>query len=51
MEAFLVVKLASGEEGGFCFVLDGPEKITLKFNIQTVLPSGLFSGMVAERRS
>ena len=48
MEAFLAVKPASGEEGGFRFVLDGPEKITLKFNIQTVLPSGLFSGMVAE---
>ena len=48
MEAFLAVKPASGEEGGFRFVLDGPEKLNLKFNVQSVLPSGLFSGMVAE---
>ena len=48
MEAFLAVKPASGEEGGFRFVLDGPDKITLRFNIQSILPSGLFSGMVAE---
>ena len=48
MEAFLAVRPASGEEGSFRFVLDGPEKISLKFNIQAVLPSGLFSGMVAE---
>ena len=48
MEAFLAVRPASGKEGSFRFVLDGPEKISLKFNVQAVLPSGLFSGMVAE---
>ena len=48
MEAFMAVKPASGEEGSFRFVLEGPEKISLKFNVQAVLPSGLFSGMVAD---
>ena len=48
MEAFLVVKPAAGEEGSFRFVLDGPEKLNLKFNVQSVLPSGIFSDMVAE---
>ena len=49
MEAFLAVKPASGEEGGFQFALDGPEKITLKFNIQTVLP--LVPGNTRRRQS
>ena len=48
MEAFLAVKPASGEEGSFRFVLTGPEKLKLRFNIQSVLNSGLFAGMVAE---
>ena len=48
MEAFMAVKPASGEEGSFRFVLEGPEKISLKFNVQAVLPSGLFSSMVAD---
>ena len=48
MEAFLAVKPASGEEGSFRFVLTGPEKLKLRFNIQSVLDSGLFAGMVAE---
>ena len=45
MEAFLAV---SGEEGSFRFVLTGLEKLKLRFNIQSVLNSGLFAGMVAE---
>ena len=48
MEAFLVVKPAAGEEGSFRFVLDGPEKLNLKFNVQSVLPNGIFSDMVTE---
>ena len=48
MEAFLVVKPAAGEEGSFRFLLDGPEKLNIKFNVQSVLPSGLFSRKVAE---
>ena len=48
MEAFLVVKPATREEGSFRFVLDGPEKLNIKFNVQSVLPSGLFSRKVAE---
>lgn len=48
MEAFLAVKPAAGEEGSFRFVLDGPEKLNLKFNVQSVMPSGVFGGMVAE---
>ena len=43
-----MVKPATGEEGSFRFVLDGPEKLNLKFNVQSVLPSGIFSDMVAE---
>ena len=43
-----MVKPAAGEEGSFRFVLDGPEKLNLKFNVQSVLPSGIFSDMVAE---
>ena len=35
----MAVKPASGEEGSFRFVLDGPKKISLKFNVQAVLPS------------
>ena len=48
MEAFMAVKPAGGEEGNFRFVLAGPEKLKLRFNIQAVLSSGLFAGMVAE---
>ena len=43
-----MVKPAAGEEGSFRFVLDGPEKLNLKFNVQSVLPSGIFSDMVTE---
>ena len=48
MEAFMAVKPAGGREGSFRLVLTGPEKIKLRFNIDDVLPSGLFAGMVAE---
>ena len=43
-----MVKPAAGEEGSFRFVLDGPEKLNLKFNVQSVLPNGIFSDMVTE---
>ena len=48
METFLAAKPARGEEGAFRFVLTGPEKVKLRFTINSVLPSGLFAGMVAE---
>ena len=47
MEAFLAVKPAGGQEGSFRFALSGPEKVKLGFNIENVLPSGLFAGMAA----
>ena len=48
LEALLAVRPAAGREGSFRLLLAGPEKIKLRFNINTVLPSGLFAGMVAE---
>ena len=48
MEAFLAVKPAKGEEGTFRFTLGSAEKVKLRFDIQVVLPSGLFAGMTAE---
>ena len=48
MEAFLAIKPATGQEGSFRLVLMDPEKIKLRFNMNAVLPSGLFAGMVAE---
>ena len=48
MEAFLAVRPATGREGSFWLVLTDPEKIKLRFNVNAVLPSGLFAGMVAE---
>ena len=47
MEAFLAVKPAGGQEGSFRFALSGPEKVKLGFDIENVLPSGLFAGMAA----
>ena len=46
--AYLAVKPAGGEEGNFRFVLAGPHKIRLRFEIKNVLPSELFNNMVAE---
>ena len=48
MEAFLAIRPATGREGSFWLVLTDPEKIKLRFNVNAVLPSGLFAGMVAE---
>ena len=48
MEAFLAIRPATGREGSFRLVLTDPEKIKLRFNVNAVLPSGLFAGMVAE---
>ena len=48
MAAYLAVKPAGGEEGNFRFVLAGPHKIRLRFEIKNVLPSDLFNNMVAE---
>ena len=48
LEALLAVRPAAGREGSFRLLLAGPEKIKLRFNINTVLPSALFAGMVAE---
>ena len=48
METFLAARPAKGQEGTFRFVLYGPEKVKLRFPVNTVLTSGLFAGMVAE---
>ena len=48
MEAFLAVKPAGGQEGSFRFTLGCAEKVKLRFDIEAVLPSGLFAGMSAE---
>ena len=48
MAAYLAVKPAGGEEGNFRFVLAGPHKIRLRFEVKKVLPSNIFDGMVAE---
>ena len=48
METFLAARPAKGQEGTFRFVLYGPEKVKLRFPVNTVLTSGLFAGMVVE---
>ena len=50
MEAFLAVKPARGQEGSFCFTLGCAEKIKLKFDIEAVLPCGLFAACLQKRR-
>ena len=48
MAAFMAVKPSGGEEGSFRFVMAGPHKIRLCFEITTVIPSDHFRGMIAE---
>ena len=48
MDMFLAVKPVKGEEGTFRYTLASAEKVKLRFNIEAVLPSGLFAGMTAE---
>ena len=48
MEAYLAIKPSAGEEGSFQFALAGGEPIRLKFNVEAVIPSGLFGGMKVE---
>ena len=47
-EISMVVKPAGREEGSFRFVLAGPSKLKVRFNIDDVLNSPLFEGMIAE---
>ena len=49
MEAFLAIRPATGREGSFRLVLTDPEKIKLRFNVNAVLPSGLFAWMAWAR--
>ena len=48
MAAYMVIKPAGGEEGNFRFVMAGPHKIRLRFEVTKVIPSSLFEGMIAE---
>ena len=48
MEAFMAVKPSGGQEGSFRFVLAGNKPVKLRFNVESVIPSKLFGGMVAE---
>ena len=44
----MALKLAGGEEGSFRFVLAGPNKLKIRFEISDVLNNPLFEGMFAE---
>ena len=46
--SYMAVKPSEGEEGTFRFALHGPDAIKLKFAVNKVLPSGLFTNMFVE---
>ena len=48
MAAYMAIRPAGGEEGNFRFVMAGPHKIRLRFEINKVIQNGLFDGMIAE---
>ena len=48
MEAFMAIKPSGGQEGSFRFVLSGNKPVKLRFNVESVIPSKLFGGMVTE---
>ena len=48
MEALMAIKPSGSQEGSFRFVLSGNKPVKLKFNVESVIPSKLFGGMVAE---
>ena len=48
MEAMVVVRPASGQEGNFRFALAGPEMLKLSFPVSKVLAGSEFDSMVAE---
>ena len=48
MAAYMALKPAGGEEGSFRFVLAGPNKLKIRFEISDVLNNPLFEGMFAE---
>ena len=48
MEAMVVVRPASGQEGNFRFALAGPEMLKLSFPVSKVLAGPEFDSMVAE---
>ena len=48
MGAYMALKPAGGEEGSFCFVLAGPNKLKIRLEMSDVLNNPLFGGMFAE---
>ena len=48
MAAYMALKPAGGEEGSFRFVLAGPNKLKVRFDVSKVLNSPHFEGMIAE---
>ena len=48
MSAYMALKPAGGEEGSFRFVLAGPNKLKIRFEVSDVLNNPLFGGMFAE---